>query len=251
MAVQWKPPSPEGSAVYVEGAVKTFGKVTALRGVDLRIERGQLFGIIGPNGAGKSTLIRSLIGNVSLDKGRISVLGLDPEVDPLSIKAHCGIVPESESPPSFLTPEEFLDFVMHVRGAKPRQVEKERLLSFFDMESNRSMIARDLSKGTRQKLMLAGAFIHEPPLLLLDEPFINLDPIYQRKVKDYLTDYVRGGGTILLSTHILALAQELCERVAIIHKGEILKVDGTHGLIEKSGSLENAFLDLVGYSSGS
>ncbi len=110
-------------------------------------------------------------------------------------------------------------------------------------------IAKNMSKGTRQKLMLSSALVHDPPLLLLDEPFINLDPIYQRKVKDLLSDFAGNGGTVLISTHILALAEEICDRVAIINKGRILRTDTKTALLDEFGSIENGFLTLVEYYS--
>jgi ABC-2 type transport system ATP-binding protein len=209
---KWEPPSRHGPAVSVKGAHKAWGKVKALKGVDLEVRRGEMFGLIGPNGAGKSTLMKALLGSVKLDEGTIRVMGMNPNADDLRIKAFTGFVPESESPPSFLTLVEFLDFVMDVRGLEPSRKKREELMRFFDIEGMENTIARNMSKGTRQKLMLSSALIHDPPLLLLDEPFINLDPIYQRKVKDRLSDYVRNGGTVLISTHILALAEEICYR---------------------------------------
>jgi ABC-2 type transport system ATP-binding protein len=177
----------------------------------------------------------------------VRVLGLNPNTEDLRIKAYTGFVPESESPPSFLTLREFLDFVLHARGMDASKVRREQWTKFFDLEGHENTIARNMSKGTRQKLMLSSAFIHEPPILLLDEPFINLDPIYQRKVKDHLHGYVKEGGTVLISTHILALAEELCDRVAIINKGRILRMDRKPVLVEEYGGLEKAFLTLVGY----
>ena len=127
------------------------------------------------------------------------------------------------------------------------KVLQKQWVDFFDLSSYRETIAKDMSKGTRQKLMLSSAFIHEPSLMLLDEPFINLDPIYQRKVKDYLIEYVNNGGTVLLSTHILSLAEELCDIVAVINQGSILATDKTSNVVSEFGSLENAFLNRVGY----
>jgi ABC-2 type transport system ATP-binding protein len=233
----------------VKGARKAWGKVKALKGVDLEVRRGEMFGLIGPNGAGKSTLMKALLGSVKLDEGIVRVLGMNPNADDLRIKAFTGFVPESESPPSFLTLREFLDFVMDVRGLEPSRVKREELMRFFDIEGMENTIAKNMSKGTRQKLMLSSAMIHDPPLLLLDEPFINLDPIYQRKVKDHLSGYVENGGTVLISTHILALAEEICDRVAIINKGRILRTDRKQDLLDEFGSIENGFLTLVGYYS--
>jgi ABC-2 type transport system ATP-binding protein len=233
--------------IEVCGARRSFGKTIALDGIDLTVRRGSLHGIIGPNGAGKSTLIGSLTGSVKLEAGSVKVMGLVPPGEHLSIKTYSGIVPESETPPSFLKVDELLDFVMEVRGLKPDRSKNDRWVEFFDLESSRDKIAKDLSKGTRQKLMLASALIHEPNLFLLDEPFINLDPIYQKKVKDLLKGYVSEGRTIVLSTHILPLAQELCGTILVIHKGKAIWSGSTKDLVSEMGDLESAFLKLVGY----
>jgi ABC-2 type transport system ATP-binding protein len=233
--------------VEVKSAVKAWGKIKALKKVDLTVRRGEIFGLIGPNGAGKSTLMKALMGSVKLNDGTIRVLGLNPNAEDLRIKAYTGFVPESESPPSFLTLSEFLDFVLHSRGMGSSDEKKKQWTKFFDLEGYESTIAKNMSKGTRQKLMLSSAFIHEPPLLLLDEPFINLDPIYQRKVKDYLKEYTDDGGTVLISTHILTLAEELCDTVSIINKGEILQTNKKDNLVKEFGGLEKAFLTMVGY----
>ena len=241
-----KPPKRLGFSITVENACKSFGKTKALEDVDIKVPRGSMFGLIGPNGAGKSTLMKSLIGSVKLDSGRIRVMGINPASEDLRIKAFSGIVPEAEMPPSFLTPVEYLDFSMHVRGLKPSEKRNRKWLSFFDMEDQSDVISRDLSKGTRQKLMLASAFIHDPPLLLLDEPFINLDPIYQRMVKDWMRDYTERGGTVLISTHILSLAEEICDHVTVLHKGGVLKTGKTDVILEGE-DLESVFLKMVGY----
>jgi len=245
----WPPPSNRGPAVSVKDVSKNWDGTRALSSVRMQVRRREMFGLIGPNGAGKTTLMRSLIGAVEPDGGEIRVLGMDPRKEGLRIKAYTGYVPESETPPSFLKLDEFLDFVMEIRGRVPDRRAKDRWVEFFDLEGHSETISRDMSKGTRQKLMLASAFIHEPPLLLLDEPFINLDPIYQRKVKDHLLEYTASGGTVLLSTHILSLAEELCTGVAIINKGRVLLNDRTDDILKEYGSLENAFLHEVGYYS--
>ena len=242
-------PSRYGPAIKVEGASKRFGDIHALKNVDLEVKRGELFGLLGPNGAGKSTLIKALLGSVGLDSGRIRVLSLNPAADDLRIKAFTGYVPESESPPSFLRPDELLDFVMECRGLERSERTRSYWLELFDLSEQRGTIARDLSKGTRQKLMLASAMVHSPELLLLDEPFINLDPIYQRKARDLLRAHCEKGGTVLISTHILSLAEELCGRVMMMDHGSVVLEGATSDIVSSHGSLEEAFLRTVGYYS--
>ena len=161
---------------------KRFKTVTALENISLEIDKGDFFGFFGPNGAGKTTLLRILTGQLRQTSGGVEVLGIDAARDPMKVKAAVGIVPEVESPPSYLTAYEYLYFVSRVRKVDEKDGRIERWMRFFDLEESRGTLCKDLSKGNRQKLMIAGAMIHEPELLFLDEPFINLDPVYQRKL---------------------------------------------------------------------
>jgi ABC-2 type transport system ATP-binding protein len=165
------------------------------------------------------------------------------------LKANIGIVPESESPPSFLTPAEFLQFVARLRGLDNLEQNVEHWLDWFGLQEKRDTMCKDLSKGQRQKVMLASAFIHKPKLLFLDEPFANLDPIYQRKCREWLLDHVKDGGTIFLCSHVLEMAERMCNRMAIINNGKVLAAGTVTGLKEnESETLEDVFIRLVGHS---
>jgi len=155
-------------------------------------------------------------------------------------------VPEVESPPTYLTAYEYLYFVSQVRRIAEPEARIDKWLDFFDMREARDIICRDLSKGMRQKMMLASAFIHEPKLLFLDEPFINLDPIYQRKLREHLLDYVAKGGTVFMCSHILEIAERLCSRAAIINDGRIIKTSDMSEMVKDGARLEETFLKLVG-----
>ena len=189
--------------VEIQGISKSFGDFYALKGVSLKIESGEFFGCFGPNGAGKTTLLRILSGQLEPTEGSATVLGIDAKKKPIDIKKAIGIVPEVESPSSYLTGREYLHFVGRVRNVEDLKNKIDYWLDFFELREKEDVICRDLSKGMRQKLMLASAFIHKPKLLFLDEPFINLDPLYQRKAKDYLIEYTKNGGTVFMCTHIL------------------------------------------------
>ncbi|NCG42843.1 MAG: ATP-binding cassette domain-containing protein, partial [Euryarchaeota archaeon] len=173
---------------------KKYGDFIALHPLNVEVHAGEFFGVFGPNGAGKSTFIKLLTGQLRASKGEIEVLGVNARTDPQKLKANIGIVPESESPPSFLTPAEFLEFVARLRGVDDIAGKVEYWLDWFGMEDKRDTMCKDLSKGQRQKVMLATAFIHKPKLLFLDEPFANLDPIYQRKCREWLLQHVKDGG---------------------------------------------------------
>ncbi len=225
---------------------KRYGTVDALRGIELRIERGEFFGLFGPNGAGKTTMLRILTGQLRPTSGSAQVLGVDVLAEPLRVKSLIGIVPEVESPPSYLTATEYLEFVARVRKQDAVDARVAKWLEFFDLNEERNTLCKDLSKGTRQKLMLASAFLHDPELVFLDEPFINLDPIYQRKLREFLQEYVAGGGTVFMASHLLDIAERLCDHVAVIRDGSVIATGSVSQIRGSEADLESAFLRLVG-----
>ena len=228
---------------------KKYGDFIALHPLNVEVHSGEFFGVFGPNGAGKSTFIKLLTGQLKPSKGLIEVLGINAVGDPQKLKANIGIVPESESPPSFLTPVEFLEFVAKLRNIHDYKSEVEFWLDWFGLEEKRNTMCKDLSKGQRQKVMLSAAFIHKPKLLFLDEPFANLDPIYQRKCRQWLLDHVKHGGTIFLCSHVLEMAERMCNRMAIINDGKVLAAGSVSELkISKEETLEDVFIRLVGRS---
>jgi|TARA_A100001388_G_scaffold107101_1_gene78539 ABC-2 type transport system ATP-binding protein len=228
---------------------KKYGDFIALHPLNVEVHSGEFFGVFGPNGAGKSTFIKLLTGQLKPSKGLIEVLGINAVGDPQKLKANIGIVPESESPPSFLTPVEFLEFVAKLRNIHDYKSEVEFWLDWFGLEEKRNTMCKDLSKGQRQKVMLSAAFIHKPKLLFLDEPFANLDPIYQRKCRQWLLDHVKQGGTIFLCSHVLEMAERMCNRMAIINDGKVLAAGSVSELkISKEETLEDVFIRLVGRS---
>jgi ABC-2 type transport system ATP-binding protein len=221
---------------------KRFGDFAAIDDVSFEVNKGELFGLLGPNGAGKTTLLRLLTGQLEPTAGRCAVLGADPAKDPLLVKRKIGIVPEIESPPSFLSGKEYLQFIGLVRNLDDLEERVDKWIEFMGMKDVQGVPCKDLSKGTRQKLMVAAALIHDPPLVFLDEPFSGLDPHYQRLVKDYLSDYLRKGGTAFMCTHILEVAERMCTSIGIINKGKIVAM-GTLGELERAGeSLDSAFM---------
>ncbi len=231
--------------VEAHSLIKRFGNLTAVDGLDLSIEPGEFFGFIGPNGAGKTTTLQMLSGQIPPTSGTAKVLGIDVASDPISVKAAVGIVPELEYPPSFLTVEEYLHFVSSVRGL-PENGNVNRWIEFFGLEEKRETMCMSLSKGQKKKVTLSAALLHEPRMLFMDEPFLDLDPLIQRKLKTWLLDFVKGGGTVFLSTHILELAEKLCTRVGIIDKGKLVAMGSLEELRSGAGeNLEQIFLRLV------
>lgn len=234
------------SVISAENIEKHFGDFQALDNINLKIQSGEFFGCFGPNGAGKTTLLKILTGQLEFKNGSAVVQGVDVKNSPIEVKRKIGIVPEFESPPSFLTSMEYLHFVGHVRNIRDIDKKVKHWMDFFDLWERSKTLCRDLSKGTRQKLMISAAVLHKPKLLFLDEPFINLDPIYQRKVRDFLLDYIKNGGTIFMCTHLLEIAEKLCSRVAIIDHGRLVGLGDLKSLRKKPDEdLSDIFLRLV------
>ena len=224
---------------------KNYGNVTAVNRVSFSVAEGELFGLLGPNGSGKTTMIRMLTGQIPPTSGSARVMGLDAADDPIGVRGLVGIIPEQETPPSFLTAEEYLHFVASIRNLDSIDERCDRWFDLLEFEDKRNVLCKDLSRGTRQKLMFSQAFLHEPKLALIDEPLINLDPIMQRTVKDFLQEYVHNGGTVFFSTHILEIAEEICDRIGIIHNGRLLHSGPIEDLTGSGRHLESFFLDLV------
>tara|TARA_B100000953_G_scaffold42139_1_gene32488 strand:- start:3848 stop:4549 length:702 start_codon:yes stop_codon:yes gene_type:complete len=222
---------------------KKYEDVLALDKVNLEIEKGEFFGLLGPNGAGKTTLLKILTGQIKSSKGTAEILGMNIEDNVIDVKKKIAIVPEQESPPSFLTPREVLEMVASIRQIENPDIEE--WITFFELEAMEGRVCRNLSRGQKQKVMLAAAFISDTDLMFLDEPFINLDPIVQTKVRDWLVQYVDKGGTVFLNTHLLENAQRLCDRAAIIHNGEIQSMIKVKELDDQNMNLEELFHEII------
>ncbi len=224
---------------------KVYGEVKALDAVSLSVEEGTLFGLLGPNGSGKTTMIKVLTGQIRPTGGWARVLGLDVASDGIRVRERVGIIPEQESPPGFLSAREYLEFVGAVRKIPDIGERAERWFEFLEFGNKKDVLCKDLSRGTRQKLMFAQAFIHEPVVALIDEPLINLDPLMQDVVREFLADYVRKKNTVFLSTHHLEVAEEICTTFAILHNGKILHAGPVADLTGRGGHLLPFFLSLV------
>ena len=222
---------------------KKYDDILALNEVNLTIERGEFFGLLGPNGAGKTTLLKILTGQLRTTKGEAEILGMNIENNLMEVKRKIAIIPEQESTPSFLTPREVLEMVSSIRKIDETKI--EYWIDFFDLQPMEGRVCRNLSRGQKQKVMLAAAFISETELMFLDEPFINLDPIVQTKVREWLIEYVKKGGTIFLNTHLLENAQRLCDRAAIIHEGKIQSVIELKDLEKQNINLEQLFHEII------
>ncbi|MFB6130619.1 MAG: ABC transporter ATP-binding protein [Salinigranum sp.] len=234
------------NAIEIRSLRKRYGDVTALSGLSLTVERGELFGLLGPNGAGKTTTIGILTGQLRPDDGTVDVLGIDPVAEGVAVRRRVGVLPEQESPPSFLTPREYFDFVGTVRGL-PDEVVDERVERWADRLAygeKLDTLSTDLSRGQQQKVMFTGAFLHEPDLVIIDEPLANLDPIVQERVKRFLVEYSEAGHTVVISTHNIEVAEEICSRVGIVSDGRIA-AERTPADLAPGESLLDEFLERV------
>lgn len=234
-------------AILVRGLRKSYGSKSAVDGVDLEVPRGSFFGFLGPNGAGKSTTIRILTGLIPADSGSIEILGFRVPEQEREIKKHIGLVPDESLLFDRLTGAEFLEFVGRMYGLpRPTAIERARgLLDLFQLQADHKIIG-EYSKGMRKRVAMAASLIHHPELFLMDEPFEGVDAVGARLMKDILTDQVRRGATIFLTSHVLEVVERLCDRVAIINNGRIV-TNGALGDLRAGGeSLEDAFVRVVG-----
>jgi len=229
--------------IDVQHLTKVFSGLRAVNDVSLKIASGEFFGLLGPNGSGKTTMIKCMTGQIKPSEGSITVLGINALKDPIKVRELCGIIPEQENPPSFLTAVEYLYYVGKIRKIEKLEEKTAHWLKLLDFADQKDILCKDLSRGTRQKLMFAQAFIHEPKLAFIDEPLINLDPLTQKKVKDFLRKYVKNGNTVFFSTHVLEIAEELCTSMAVLDRGQILFQGSMKQ--KKKQSLENFFIKLV------
>ena len=237
------------AALMVRGLAKSFGR-KIVEGLDLRIRSGEFYALLGPNGAGKTTTLRMIAGLMRPDAGSISVYGRDVLADPLGAKTVMAWIPDEPLLYDRLSPLEYLAFVAGLWrvDADLAKSRAEELLDTLGLWPHRNERCEGFSRGMKQKTVLAGALIHDPKFLLLDEPLTGLDAASARLVKDILRKHVEGGAAIILTTHILEVAERLASRIGILSGGRLLAEGDLPGLREQagiSGSLEDVFLHLT------
>jgi ABC-2 type transport system ATP-binding protein len=231
---------------------KRYGKFTAVDGISLEVPRGELFGLLGPNGAGKTTTMRMIAGILQPTSGTVVVGGVDMLARPLEAKARIGFIPDRPFVYDKLTGGEFLRFAAALYSQDGPHVERriDELLEIFDLTAWKDELTEAYSHGMRQKLIICGALVHRPELIVVDEPMVGLDPKSARLLKDLFRQFVDRGGTVLMSTHTLEVAEVMCDRIAIVYRGKI----AAHGTMAElrsqtqsdDVSLEDLFLKLTG-----
>lgn len=238
--------------LQLKGVVKRYGKFTAVAGIDLDVRRGEIFGFLGPNGAGKTTTIRMVAGVLRPSEGRIMVDGDDLLEHPARAKSKVGYVPDRPFLYEKLSGGEFLRFVSGLWGKEGPDAEAraDRLLELFQLAPWKNELIESYSHGMRQKLLISSALIHQPQLIVVDEPMVGLDPRSARILKDLLRAFVGQGGTVFLSTHTLEVAEALCDRIAIISQGRIIALGTMEELRAQAHAggahLEEIFLKVTG-----
>ena len=239
-------------AVELRGVTKRYNEILAVNNINLAINSGEIFALLGPNGSGKSTTLKMLLGLVPPTVGSLTVLGLDVQKDPVAVKRQVGYVPESPDIYEFLTGVEYLDFIADIYNVPPMEKQQRinEYLKALQLEGREGDMINSYSDGMKKKISLISAFLHKPKLLILDEPLNALDPRSARIVKDFLQELKTQGVTTILSTHVLEIAEAVCDRIGIMYQGSILALGNMNQLREEAilpgSGLEDIFLKLTG-----
>ncbi len=237
-------------AIEIHNLSKRFGELLAVDSLSLSIPRGEVFCFLGPNGAGKTTTIKMLCGLLRPQAGSIRIQGFDVQEHPDAVKRIAGYIPDQPYLYERLTPVEYCSFIADLYGIPPAQAQRhiEQSFQLFGLDDYRTMLIKDLSHGLRQRLVYASTFLHEPQVLFVDEPFIGLDPHSIRTIRTLLRQKASEGMTVFLTTHILALAENLADRIGIIVQGRLAVCDTPEALKARhttQGNLEDVFMKLT------
>jgi ABC-2 type transport system ATP-binding protein len=233
-------------ALGLAGLHKQFGETTAVDHLDLTVPRGSFFGLVGPNGAGKTTALSMAVGLLRPDAGTASIFGVDVWADPVAAKRLIGVLPDGLALPERLTGRELLTYLGLLRGLDRATVAARagELLEVLELAAERTLVT-DYSAGMRKKITLATALLHTPRLLVLDEPFEAIDPVSAATIRAILQRFVDAGGSVVISSHVMALVEQVCDHVGVLAGGRLV-ASGTLDQVRDGGSLDDAFVRLVG-----
>jgi ABC-2 type transport system ATP-binding protein len=221
----------QDQVIVIDNFHKAYGKIQAVKGVSMRVERGEIFGFLGPNGAGKTTTIRCMLDVIRPTSGTIRVLGLDAQRDKMELHRRIGYLPGDVRLPGQMTGKQIINYFSRLQGLEP--VLLNDLVARFDVEIKRPL--KGYSKGMRQKIGIVLAFMCDPEILILDEPTSGLDPLLQRTFNEFLLQEQQRGKTIFMSSHIMSDVEKVCQRVAVIRQGEIVTIEEVEKLRQKAG----------------
>lgn len=231
----------------IENLTKTYGEKRAVDNLSLHIAPGEIYGFIGHNGAGKTTTLKAVVGILQFDKGEVFIKGESIRKNPLACKQKIAYIPDNPDLYEFMTGIKFLNFIADIFGV-PEEKWQERIRKYadlFEMTENLAQPIASYSHGMKQKLAIISAWIHEPKLIIMDEPFVGLDPKAAHILKQMMREICDEGGAIFFSTHVLEVAEKLCDKVAIIRNGQLIQ-SGTMQEVKGDDSLEEVFLELEG-----
>ena len=227
----------EKNALKVEKLTKIYSKKTlneirALNNLNLEVKAGEIFGLLGPNGAGKTTFLNILAGTVIKNSGKINVWGYDLDENPRQVRSSIGIVPQEVNLDAFFSPKNLLELQAGLYGIKKEDRITDTILKLVSLEKQANSYARSLSGGMKRRLLIAKAMVHRPPILVLDEPTAGVDVELRQKLWNNVKALNKQGVTIILTTHVMYEAQEMCDRIAILNKGNLVKLDTTNNLLD-------------------
>ena len=231
----------------IDHLTKTYGEKKAVDDLSLHIQPGELYGFIGHNGAGKTTTLKSVVGILQFDSGEITIDGVSVKADPITCKKNIAYIPDNPDLYDFMTGMQYLNFVCDIFGvaADVRQERIQALAEGFELTADLAQPISSYSHGMKQKLAIISAWVHEPKLVVMDEPFVGLDPKAAHLMKGMMRQICDKGGAIFFSTHVLEVAERLCDKVAIIKGGRLVR-SGTMEEVKGDTSLESVFLELEG-----
>jgi ABC-2 type transport system ATP-binding protein len=238
--------------IQLTDLAKTYGRFTAVAGITLEIPRGTLYGLLGPNGAGKTTTMRMIAGILRPTSGRVTVAGYDVVRQPMEAKQRLGFIPDRPFVYDKLTGAEFLRFVAGLYGQSGPEVEgrMDELLDLFELAPWKDELTESYSHGMRQKLIISSALVHRPEVIVVDEPMVGLDPKSARLLRNIFRHFVDRGGTVLMSTHTLEIAEVMCDQIGIVFGGQLVAAGTMAAIREQTASgdasLEEVFLKLTG-----
>lgn len=237
-----------GQAVIIRGLTKSFDGRVVVDHIDLDVPAGSFFGLVGPNGAGKTTTLSMVTGLLRPDSGRVIMAGADVWTDPVQAKTKMGVLPDGLRLFERLSGPELLSYLGRLRGLRAEVVAARaaELIAVLDLDEAGSKLVADYSTGMRKKITLAAALLHAPPILLLDEPLEAVDPVSARVIRTVLSRYTAGGGTVVFSSHVMALVESLCTHVAVMGRGTIVASGPIADVRGQAASLDDAFMHLVG-----
>ncbi len=233
--------------LHIENLTKIFDKKVAVDNISLKVNEGEIFALLGPNGAGKTTTVKMIAGLLKPTSGRITLGGVDVVKQPVEAKKMISFIPDEPFVYPYLTGREFLSFICEIYGVENFNKKIDEMAEYFELYESMDMLLSSYSCGMKQKILIASAALRNPKLMIFDEPTVGLDPISVKKFKSYLKNLKEKGTSIFICTHILEMAEKLCDRICVLKKGRIVLSDSVENILKNTKkNLEDVFFEVVG-----